>query len=573
MVQTEPEESTVDTDRPPVGPRRLALSPRWATAAAAAVVALAFAVPLRGLLRYQGPPMEEGFMLVFAERFLAGDVPNRDFLHLYGPGSVWVLAGVFEVFGPSLAAERLVGLAQQAGIVFGVFALALPWGRRVATACGLIALVVIIPPIGLTALAWDGAVALGLAGLAVGLSARRLDDTGTARRRLLLAGLLGGLALLYRPDLVVAVGLAGTAMVWGQSRDRVARLLAGVGLGVAPYLVHVAMAGVRPSVEGMLLDPVFELRGGRSLPVPPSWGELDGFLQRAGVLRSPAWPLPAPATSNQVFLWFVLVIVAAVTLAVVGGRAVRRQPRSHRARVLLTVGAFAVGLLPQAVQRPDTTHFAWVSCVSLGFLPVAIMELSRSPLRRLPPGWRGVVAGGVVAGLLVVAIPHFTFRPYVDLTQQSLGRNRFGFPMSRDGRNFYYGSPEAATAAQALIEDLNALAEPGERLFVGPVDLRKTPYSDAFFYFLFPELTPATYYIEMDPGVANAPDSGLAADVASADWLILSDTWSDWEEPNDSRDFGPDGPNRVVERKFCLVGSYDGYFELHERCDRSAAGR
>jgi hypothetical protein len=512
--------------------------------------------------------MEEGFMLVFAERFLAGDVPNRDFLHLYGPGSVWVLAGVFKVFGPSLAAERLVGLAQQAGIVFSLFALALPWGRRVATACALIALVVIIPPIGLTALAWDGAVALGLAGLAVGLSARRVDDSVAAHRRLLVAGLLGGLALLYRPDLVVAVGLAGTAMMWGQGRDRVTRLFAGLVLGVAPYLVHLAMAGVGPSIEGMLLDPVFELRGGRSLPLPPSWETLDGFLQRVGGLRDSGWPLPAPSTPNQVFLWFVLVLAAAVILAVVGGRAVSRQAGSHRARVLLTVGAFAVGLLPQAVQRPDTTHFAWVSCVSLGFLPVAVLELGRSPLRRLPSGWRGVVAAGAVAALLAVTIPHFTYRLYADLTQQTLGRATVGYAMRRGERHFYYGIPEAATAAQALIDDLDARAKPGQRLLVGPVDMRKTPYSDAFFYFLFPELTPATYYIEMDPGVANAPDSGLADEVASADWLILSDTWSDWDEPNDSREFGSDAPNRVVERDFCLVGSYDDYFELHAHRDR-----
>jgi hypothetical protein len=59
---------------------------------------LAFLV-LRGLLRSQGPPMEEGFMLVFPERVLAGDIPNVDFLHLYGPGSLWVLAGVYKLFG------------------------------------------------------------------------------------------------------------------------------------------------------------------------------------------------------------------------------------------------------------------------------------------------------------------------------------------------------------------------------------------------------------------------------------------------------------------------------------------
>ena len=57
------------------------------------IILAAFALPLRGLMRYQGPPMEEGFMLAFPQRVLAGDVPNKDFLHLYGPGSLWALAG------------------------------------------------------------------------------------------------------------------------------------------------------------------------------------------------------------------------------------------------------------------------------------------------------------------------------------------------------------------------------------------------------------------------------------------------------------------------------------------------
>ena len=70
------------------------------------------------------------------------------------------------------------------------------------------ALVIIIGPIGLTALAWNGAVALGVCGLALGLAGRRRAEAGETRsadRRLLGAGLLAGLALLFRPDLVVAV--------------------------------------------------------------------------------------------------------------------------------------------------------------------------------------------------------------------------------------------------------------------------------------------------------------------------------------------------------------------------------
>lgn len=531
------------------------------------LILLAFALPLRGLMRYQGPPMEEGFMLAFPQEVLRGSVPNRDFLHLYGPGSLWVLAGTFEVFGTSLATERLFGLVQHMGIVFGVYAVARHWGRRTAVVCALASLVIVVPPIGLTALAWNGAVALAL--WSVYLAASRGPTSGA--RRLVVAGLLGGFALLYRPDLVLALGLGLVAAMWRPTVERVKPLLAGLALGSAPMLVHVAMAGPRAAFEGMFVEPVFRLRPGRSLPVPPSWSELDGFLQKAAGLRTLGWDLPAPTSAQQVALWFYLVPLSALFVAGVGIRAARRAPHEPRAVLLRAVGLFGVGMLTQAMQRPDTAHFAWVSCVPLALVPVAVHELLP---RRWAPGspkrWAAACLPLVV--VIVGLIPHYTVRTYVDLTGQSFGRNVFGYPVNHEGRNFYYGSPDAAAAANELVADLGAQARPGERLLVGPVDMRFTPYSDAFFYFLFPDLVPATRYIEMDPGVANRADSGLADEVASADWLILSNVWSNWSEPNTSRDPGSDAPNQVVDELFCVVGTYgdrDGepWFELYRRCD------
>jgi hypothetical protein len=534
--------------------------------AAVAVVLVAFAVPLRGLMRYQGPPMEEGFMLAFPQEVLRGSVPNRDFLHLYGPGSLWVLAGTFKVFGTSLATERLFGLVQHMGIVFGVYAVARHWGRRSAVVCALASLVIVVPPIGLTALAWNGGVALAL--WSVYLASSRGAATGS--RRLALAGLFGGFALLYRPDLVLALGLGLLASVWRPTADRLKPLLAGGALGVAPMLVHLAMAGVRPAFEGMFLEPVFVLRPGRSLPVPPSWSELDGFLQKAAGLRTLGWALPSPTSAQQVAIWFYLVPLSALFVAAVGVRAARRRPGDARAHLLRAVGLLGAGMLTQAMQRPDTAHFAWVSCVPLALVPVAVLEV-------LPDGWRlrparrFAVAAAPLVVVLVGLIPHYTLRTYVDLSGQSFGRNVFGYPVNHAGRNFYYGSADAADAANELVADLSRLSEPGERLLVGPVDMRFTPYSDAFFYFLFPDLVPATRYIEMDPGVANRDDSGLADEVASADWLILSNVWSNWDEPNASRDPGSDEPNEVVEELFCEVGRYgdrDGapWFHLMRRC-------
>ena len=92
------------------------------------------------------------------------------------------------------------------------------------------------------------------------------------------------------------------------------------------------------------------------------------------------------------------------------------------------------------------------------------------------------------------------------------------------------------------------MTKPGDRLLVGTSDLRKTPYSEAFIYYFFPELRPGTYYIEMDPGVANREGSRLADDVASSDVLVLDLIWDVWDEPNDSRKVGSDRPNQVLRR-------------------------
>lgn len=552
---------------------------RRGTVLAVAIVALAIGLPLPTLFHYQGPPMEEGFMLVFPERVLRGDLPNRDFLHLYGPGSLWALAAWYKIAGTTLAAERTYGLLQHLGIIFGLFALALPWGRRVATVCGLLGVVLVITPIGLTALAWNGAVALGVIGCALALAgARRLHEGSPGARPWLLAGGVAfGVTLLLRPDLVVAVGLVAIALAWRRWRwDLLAPLAIGFLVGVAPVLVHLATAGIGPSVRGMFLQPVFELRGGRHLPIPPSWDRLDGALAAVAQLRVPGWPLPMLASSQQVTLWFLALPLAAFAILGTGVAAVRRAPDDPRSRILVVVGALGVGLLPQALQRPDTTHLAWVSCVSMVFLPVAFVQWGEwwsdrrraAALRgpRVHPTVVRTVTALLPLVLVALVLPAYTVRTWTDLTRQNLTGDYFGWAVRNGDRTFYLGSPKIADSAQEVTDALRSRIEAGDRLFVGTADLRKTPYSDAYFYFLFPEATPATRYIEMDPGIANAPDSGLAEEVASADWLVLSHVWDSWDEPNDSRELGSDAPNQVIRDRFCRVGDQGPHYELWQRC-------
>ena len=530
------------------------------------LVAVLVAIPLRGLYRFTGGTMEEGFMLYFPERITKGDVPNVDFLHLYGPGSLHVLVGWYELFGNTLAAERTFGLLQHVAIIFGLFTLARPWGRVAATLVGAFAVFYVLTPIGLTAMAWNGGLALTL-----WCAVFAVRSTYLAGRAQLLARVVGrrarraGVDVPPRPRprrgrgarLVV---LDPTRFVADDRRRPRRRADAAVGAprhrrAAASVAGHGGRPG-RPSPCRTGAAPAAIVGSPRRRPagdrrVAAAMVELPSPARVAGDL--PVVPGDARRHDRP-----------RSSLAVLQRR---RGRRDGRATVLLVVALVSVGILPQALQRPDSTHLTWVTCVSWPFAVVAIVEIVQ---RRWPhTSMRSAAMAGAAVTLVLtyVVTSLFTFRHYLLHTRAGYGLVPATFEINRDGRNFYFGAPRAALASQQVINDLDGLARPGDRLFVGPADLSRTWYSDAVFYWLFPEMEPATYFIEMDPGLANADGSRLADDLASADFAILTSFWAGWHEPNASMDFGSPEPNEVLAEHFCQYREYqDGLVRLYYRC-------
>ena len=130
-------------------------------------------------------------------------------------------------------------------------------------------------------------------------------------------------------------------------------------------------------------------------------------------------------------------------------------------------------------------------------------------------------------------------------------------------------SSQTALELGKIFDRLDALAKPGERLFVGPADLRRTNYNDTFIYHMMPQLRPATYFLEMNPQSANRPGSRLGKDIAGADWLVLNRELDTWHEPNQSAKFASDAPMQVVRDQFELCGQY-GTRDLYRRRIRPA---
>jgi hypothetical protein len=335
--------------------------------------------------------------------------------------------------------------------------------------------------------------------------------------------------------------------------------------------IHLAVAGIPAAWRGMVTEPVKELRPGRELPQPPSFGKVDGALQAVveGPADAPWWRVPALAANHQLWLWFWVVIVCAIGVVAVTVWLRRRHGDTPQRLVLLCASLLGLGMLPQALQRPDSTHLAWGSCVSFALVAALLAELTIVWRPKLAGIRRDAPIAGVIAVSMLVVMPFYTFRTYLLYTRISVGDKVGGFQVSRDDRNFWFGNVPLQVASQAAIDELDRLSKPGERLLVGPADLSRTIYSDVVFYFMFPELEPATYFIEMDPGLADDEGSSLADDVASADWLILTNFWTGWYEPNASSNFGSDAPNQVVADQFCLVGNYeDALVLLYRKCDQ-----
>lgn len=510
-------------------------------------------------------------MLVFPKRMLAGDVPNVDFLHLYGPGSLQVLMGWYRVFGYTLESQRGFGLLQHLGIIVGIYALTRVWGHAVATISAVTVTLLVLTPIGLSALAWEGAVALAIWSVVFAL--RAMHTSGRDRTLALLAtGALAGFALSFRPDLVLALGITHAFVWWRTSRTGGARPIGlwfvGAVVGLTPMWIHLAVAGLSRSFRGMVTEPVRDLRPGRELPRPPSFGKVDGALQAVveGPADAPWWRVPHLAANHQLWLWFWVVIATAIGVVAVAVL-LRRRGDSAQRLALLCGGLLGLGLLPQAMQRPDSTHLAWGSCVSFALVPALLVELAAVVRPRLAGVRRDVIVGAVVALTMLVVMPFYTYRSYLLYTRIGLGQKVGGYEVSRGDRRFYFGNQPLQRASQAAIDELARSSRPGERLLVGPADLSRTIYSDVVFYFMFPELTPATYFIEMDPGLADKEGSSLADDVASADWVLLTNFWTGWYEPNASSEFGSDAPNQVVANQFCLVGNYeDALVLLYRKC-------
>jgi hypothetical protein len=495
------------------------------------------------LLSYAGYPQDEGILLVAPERILNGAVPQRDFLTLYGPGCFWVLAAAFKVFGPAVSVERSVGLVYHVAIPAAIFLLSRPSGRGVAIASAVVS-VVFLTRIGLGAFAWAGAYAALLWAI-VALAGSRVSS-----RRVFLAGLLGGIAGLFRLEVALVAALVAAPLLV-RSRSEAKWFLAGLATAMLPLAIHVGMVGPRTWLDAYL-GPTVRILAAGHLPIPP------------------------PDPRVEALFW--LVSASAAFTFGVGVISWSRHRSSLLARLGLSYGLLVVALIPHVLQRADEFHLIYVGAVTVPFMAPALMRVFAGA--RASPALASALAISVTLAAVSVFAPRLVAGSVV-AAGRVIGVNAASpIPVENSGRAFPLTGGEALAPAaspkdiddvRATLSSVAAVAE-GGRLIVGPRDLTRTYYTDTYFYFLLPEFTPGTYYLEMIAGAANGPDSRLADELTRADVLVLTArydaAYEEWVSalPGDRR------ASDAVDRCFDVRASHGDYQVLTRRSDAAERG-
>jgi hypothetical protein len=313
-------------------------------------IALLFAgaALLSGVTMLNGvQPNDEGLMLAAAARIADGQVPYSDFWWFYPPGQPYLLAALWELFGPSLLPWRILRVLCDAGVAVLAWALAVRGGAspRLALATWLAAALAMAYPSGPHPFPF--VLVLALAALLL------FED------RPLTAGALAGIAAAWRIEfaaylglgvvLAYAVrGLAGRPGFDAAAFGRDAGGFAAMSLAAALLLFApvVAAAGFSESSDLLVRYPVEDFGDYQSLPFPLDY---DGPLNTASL-----GGFLSDSAENLLLFYLPLALVIGLAGALL---ALALRFRLERwAQVASAV--FALGAAHYLVTRPDAFHTA-----------------------------------------------------------------------------------------------------------------------------------------------------------------------------------------------------------------------
>lgn len=450
---------------------------------------------------------DEGIATTNAMRVLAGQVTHRDSYYNYGAGTVYLLAGLFKIFGMSLLVERLAGVFEWSLLILSVYMLARKYcGPKVAIFAGLLGFVwsaadVIQgfePPLTCIPLLWSTWLVLPV------------NDAAMQRRRAFGAGLLVGLLFLFRYDMGIGVACAHALAVLlfalvkdGGLKQRMGWLVRGMW----PYPAGVLAMVTIPAIAYLRVAPLHDLL-------------YDVFLFQAKYYRmGRGLPLPrlTYASLPDCVIYLAMVVIAAALYAIVRELRERKQ-RSTELRelqgwtyLLLPLSIVAALVLVKGIVRASAGQMIPCIFCCLVILAVLLEQLGqRRGAERVVCFFLAALFAvtGSVALLQKMSFERNTNSSVLKWIARPTTEPPFppfrnwcneGTPLTK-GFCFFL-SPDHIQA----IEYVRANTRPGDTLYVGLTHHDQVFVNDNITYFAT-QLLPATKWSQFDPFLQNRLD-------------------------------------------------------------------
>lgn len=434
---------------------------------------------------------DEWSLLIYADQINSGQVPNRDFFTPYGPGTFWPISLAFLASPePSVFSARAVAIFYHAAVALGVWGLCRNAGRTVAVTAGV----------------FSGLLAAGLLAIPYGwmlaLSSVLWSIVAAERRRFLLCGALAAWACTVRPEFVVLVIALMCVLI--RSKIDLTRASTGFAIAALPLIWHLIAAG-SDLVQNVFLDRV---TAATRFPFPPS----------------------SPMLRAQLAL-----VLAAILVLIVHAATTKRRMEVVRA-------VLAIGILPQALQRTDSEHIAFVGIAVIP-LAVAVVLLrvrgalnnsARHRLSRLAPAMATAVAAASL--LMAFVAPRGVILTYHD-------------------RKVVMQDEDVARETAAVADAIETVGQTYKSpVLIGTDNMSRAAIIETGYYFLLPEFIPDAYYLELAPGVSERRGSRLADDLEKATVLALSPfSGQRYRFLYPYLPMGDSELNSYVAENFCLV--------------------
>jgi len=425
---------------------------------------------------------DEGIYLDAAERILHGQKPYLDFFGYMSPGSFWMQALAFRLFGVTLAAGRvlvILYIALECSLVYWLIERFASRAAGIVTALLFLAFQTADASMITAQHRWDSS-ALSLASITLCVAA------GSHRRWLAASGFLIACAALATPS-VALVGAATLAwLLWpGGQRMRAVWYLLGIGVAGTSAAIALWLTGILPA----FLQQLSWLSRNYSSVNVMHYGSIIGGY---GTLFEGAGPWELPFRLGVVFCLALPAVLPVVALA---GGAMFWAQRKSGAEPLRTVIPYlllcVIALVASTYPRSDVAHLAYVA--ALPYAVAAILAYRLLPAR--PRAWL-TISIAVWAALFAWQI------------QLPSGLRSLHTPA---------GDVRASAAEAPLVEELLSRVHPHQSLFVYPYK--------PLLYFLTQTDNP-TRYSYLAPGMMTGEDAGFVLSDLQAsppEWVLYMD--------------------------------------------------